>query len=248
MSLAFSNTTNKNGILQTIERNCGFNDGDITGSTLLLAQFTADVNLALDTFVEMAIKSSGTWQWDDSNHTDYPIITTNLVQGQRDYGFTVDGSGNLILDIYKVFVKGEDGVYREIYPVDVQSSIREETREFTDGQNGEGRPYRYDKTANGIFLDWIPNYNSTAGLKMYINREASAFLTSDTTKKPGIPGIFHEYLALRPSYYYCLRNSLPQTKGLGELMVIMENNIKSYFSKRTKDEPQRMMARLENNK
>lgn len=90
MSLVFSNTTTKNGIIQRIERYCGFNDGDISGNTLRLAQFTGDINVALDYTLAMIFEEGGTWQFDDSNHsTNYPIITTNLISGQRDYSFTV---------------------------------------------------------------------------------------------------------------------------------------------------------------
>lgn len=243
MSLAFSNTTSKNGILQRIERTCGFQDGDITGNTTMLAQFTGDVNVALDRVLSLIFSVGGTWQFDDYNHTDYPIITTNLVSGQRDYTFTSDESGNLILEIYKVLVADDSGDYREILPVDQQSDA---PVNYTDGNNTTGLPITYDKTGNGIFLDPIPNYNETNGLKIYINREASYFTTSDTTKKPGFAGLFHEYLVLHPSFYYCLRNGISIRNSIKEELMEMEAQIMDFYKMREKDTVKRLIGARNN--
>lgn len=243
MSLAFSNTTSKNGILQRIERTCGFQDGDITGNTTRLAQFTGDVNVALDKIFSLIFSVGGTWQFDDSNHTDYPIITTSLVSGQRDYTFTSDENSNLILEIYKVFVADDSGDYREILPVDQQSNA---PVNYTDGNNTTGLPNTYDKTGNGIFLDPIPNYSEANGLKIFINREASYFSTSDTTKKPGFAGLFHEYLVLHPSFYYCTRNGISIRRELKEELMEMEAQIMDFYKMREKDTVKRLIGARNN--
>lgn len=241
MSLQFSDTTNNRGILQLIDANCKTNS-----TSYPTTDKTRDVNLALDRALQIIFDSCGTWQFDDGNNTDYPIITTNLVSAQRDYSFTSDGSSNLILDIYKVFAKDNSGVYHEIDPVDVVNGVN--TSSFTDGNNTGGQPIRYDKLGNGIFLDPVPNYNSTAGLKIYINREASYFTTSDTTKKAGFAGLFHEYLALRPSYQYAYRNSLSNVNSLQAEMLKMEQDLATYYSGRTRDERRRITPNKENNR
>lgn len=236
--------------MQIYEKEIGANPGDISGNATKLAQLTSDVNLALDEFFSLAIKASGTWQIDDSNHTDYPIITTNLVSGQRDYSFTVDGSSNLILDIYKVLVKDSGGTYHEIQPVDQQTKNdnQQNTDSFLDGLNTSGVPSRYDKTANAIFLDPIPNYNSTAGLKVLINREPSYFTVNDTTKKPGVPGLYHKYFALKPALDYARRNSLASYNRLEAEVAKMEMAIANNFSRRERDVAKRFIPNVENNK
>jgi len=247
MSIPFSSTSGKNGIIQLIERNLDFPDGTITGSPLLMAQFTGDVNLALDWVYSKIFPVSGTWQFDDSNHTGYPIITGDLVSGQRDYSFVTDDAGNLILDIYKVMVKsGSTGAYKEIKPKDQQSES--DTLGFTDGLDVGGVPMYYDKTANGIFLDPVPNYNSDEGLQIFINREGSYFTVSDTTKKAGFSGLFHEYLALRPSYAYANRKQLANAERLKRDMLEMESAIESHFARRERDVRKRMVANVENTK
>lgn len=246
MSLVFNDTSTKRGIIQRIERLIKTGDAGISGDTTLLKEFTADINLALDYVFALIFSGGGKWQFDDSNHTDYPIITTDLVLGQRDYAFVLDGQSNLILDVYKVLVKDSSGIYQEVTPVDVQSD--EDMGGFYDGRDLQGVPTRYDKTASGIFLDKIPSYNSTAGLKVYINREGSYFTTSDTTKKAGFAGLFHEILALRPAYQYAFINSLSNTNKIQEEMLRMEMALKDYYGKREKDISRGLKTRVEDNR
>lgn len=208
---------------------------DITDSdenTYSTSDITRDVNLALDEAYSTIFQVGGTWQFDDSNHTDYPIITTNIVSGQRDYSFVSDENGNLILDVQKVFLADENGNYREITPVDVPSGA---PFGYTDGQNTTGLPNTYEKNATGIFLDPIPNYNYADGLKVYISREGSYFSTSDTTKKPGFAGLYHEFIALRPAYHYCLRNGMKKASNLKVELNEMKNSIMEYYKRREKD-------------
>lgn len=246
MSLQFSDTTNYRGLLQVYERDLGLTLGYVSGDTRRRKEFTADVNLALDDFTQLALTSSGTWQWDDTNHTDYPIITRNLVASQRDYTFTQDESNNLILEIYKVMVADSSGTFREIKPKDVQSE--DDTVGFYDGKNTTGAPAYYDKTGNGIFLEPIPDFSYTNGLKVYINREASYFTDTDTTKKAGIPGIFHRYLTARACYDYARRHNLVIQDRFRLEVQEIEQKAYDYFSRRSRDERKRLSVSNESNK
>lgn len=255
MSLTYNDLTTYKGVIQLIEKETKLGRGTISGDTDLLKEFTADVNSTLDDFTALAINSSGTWQWDDSNQTDYPIIKTNIVSGQRDYPFTVDGSNNLILDVFKVLIlpSATSTIYQEIYPVDQQS----ESSTGIATENGvTGIPSEYDKTGNSIqFADVTPNYNATNGIKMLVNREASYFAYSDISKKAGIPGIFHEYLALKPALKYAGRNSLANYQDLlrrviefeGDIARNITGSIERYFSSRSRDERDILTMKRENN-
>jgi len=240
MSLPFSDLTNFKGIIQIYEKECGFNQGDISSNTAKLKAATADVNLAVDDFFTIGFKNSGTWQLDDSNHDDYPIIQTNIISGQRDYSFIEDVQGNLILDIYRVMVADSAGVFREVFAKD-QQTIYSDTSNYIDGQNSTGIPTTYDKTANGIFLDLIPNYNRTSGLKVYINREGSYFAYDDTTKMPGVPGSFHKYFALKPALDYARRKSLANYNALAIEVAKMEKEIADLFGRRERDIVRRLV-------
>lgn len=245
MSLVYNDTSTHRGIIQAIERNLGFSPGDISGNSTRLAQFTADINLALDRVFSLIFSVGGTWQFDDSNHEDYPEITTNLISGRRDYTFTEDGSGNLILEIHKVWVADEQGLFREVSPVDVPSGA---PANYWDGLNTTGQPNTYDKKANGILLDPPTDYDEPNGLKIQISREGSYFTTSDTDKKPGFAGLYHEYLALRPAYQYAYRKGLANVQALQNEMIIMEDAIQQHYKSREKDVQKTLRARSNNSR
>ena len=232
MSIAYSDVTNKDGLLQQIEQCCGFEDGMITGNATLKAQFTGKINVAQDEVMAEALKAGG-WNVDDFNHTHDPFITTNLVSGQRDYHFTTDEEGSLILDIYKVMVANSSGIFSELDPVDQQGEGQDA---MWDGLNSTGIPAVYDKTGNGIFLDPIPNYSKTDGLKLFINRESTYFAVSDTTKISGIDGLCHDYLYLKPSYEYARDKGLQNAERLFRDLQVSMKKIKGRYGGRARDE------------
>lgn len=256
MSIQFSDTTNKDGIIQSIEDECGFNDGDITDDSTMLAKFTGDVNNALDEIYALIFKSGGVWQFDDINHSAYPFIEADLTAGQRSYAFTIDEQSNIILDIYKVMVKNPSGIYVEIDQVDQQSknTNRVNVDSFIDGQEKTGTPIRYDMVSNGIFLDPVPDYNwrngteGERGVKVFINREGSYFATSDTTKKAGFNGLFHYLLVLMPAYKYARIHSLPQVTRIENDIMKMKGELTDSYGKRSRDITRRLVPNRENNK
>lgn len=142
------------------------------------------------------------------------------------------------MEIDRVLVADSSGTFHQVSPVDAQSES--DTNGFWDGTNTGGFPVTYDKTANGIFLNPIPNYNRTNGLKIYINREASYFTYTDTTKKPGVPGIFHRYFAIRPAYDFARRNNHSNLNNLAFELQKLEANIKEHFSFRNADKRKRL--------
>lgn len=245
MSRVFSDITNSNGLVQEYERELGDSQGgSVSGNTDALKKFASATRSAWARYLELAFRSSGTWQFDDSNHDKYPFIKANIVSGQNDYAFTTDEQGNLILDIFKVaiFPTATATVYTQIDPIDQQTGSR--YSDLVTETSVTGIPSRYDKTANGIFLESTPNYNATDGLKVWINREASEFVYSDTTKKPGCPGLHHDYFFLRPAMDNARRNSLSNYKILQEEVFKYEGDeargltgsIENYFSRRSRDE------------
>ncbi len=235
--MQFSDTTNRTGVIQLIEDLTGTQSA--TTSSYPLATKTRDANNTLAYYFVLAQSAEGRWQVDDTNHTNSPIIDANVVANQADYSFTTDGSStpNQVLDIYRVECKDSTGYASELIPIDQYDVSGIALSEYL---KTAGIPKYYDKIGNDIILYPKPSYNYTSGLTIYINRTASYFLSTDTTKKPGIPDVFHEYVAFRPAYQFCLRKGLPQTASLKVDMLAMEENIKSYYSTRAKDEVKMM--------
>jgi hypothetical protein len=243
MSNTFSDTTGKSGLIQSIEMECGFNDGDISNDTFLMAMFTNKINSALDDAFAIALKSTG-WNVDDLNHTHDPFITTNLVSGQRDYHFTTDEEGSLILGIWRVMVADSTGVFYQLKKADMQV---DPPQTMIDGQNSTGTPTQYDLTGNGIFLDLIPNYSKTNGLKIFIDREPTYFVVGDTTKIAGIDGLCQDYLWLKPAYEYARAKGLQNVERLYRDMLSAEQDIYDRYGLKERDKPKRLQVKIENN-
>lgn len=244
----FSNTTTRNGIIQKITRMTSTQA--TTTSSYSLLDMTVDVNLSLNNYFILAISSEGRWQVDDTNQTDYPIIYGDIVAGVQDYTFLNDENGNQILDIYKINMQDNNGNWTTL----TQRDILDQNDRNKEDLTITGIPSEYDLTANGIFLTVIPNFTQVKGLELYINRTPTYFLSTDTTKQAGIPNVFHEYLALRPSYFYCLSKGLPIAATYAQLLYGadgqsgMEGAIKKYYSLRNKSEKKGMRAFKENNR
>jgi hypothetical protein len=150
-------------------------------------------------------------------------------------------------------VKDRNGVYQEIYPVDQQSD--EYTNGFWSGEDTQGTPTRYDKTGKYIYLDAIPDYSwrtaqeGEKGIKVFVNREASHFAYTDTTKKAGFP--YHqEYFYLKPAYEIARIKGLESFTKLRDEILKLEGDpasgrvglIAKAYGNRARDEEQVLRA------
>lgn len=237
--MQFYDSTNGDGIVDLINDLANTDNNDYT-----LTRKTRDINSALNRFWLLALEAEGRWQVDDSNQTDYPIITMNLVDQQQDYSFTMDGSSvpNQVLEIQRVSVLDSNGVEQLLTPID----INDVGVAMSEYRKDAGLPVEYDKNATGVFLFPKPSTSDvtlTNGLKVYISRTPSYFVSTDTTKQAGIPRLFDEYLALRPAYQFAFRKNLPQVQVLKQEMMEMEQAIKDFYSRRNRDEKPKITSR-----
>jgi hypothetical protein len=242
--MQFNDTsTAKSGILQNIEVKV-FGDsgyGKITGDTNKLSIFTNLVNRGLDRFVFLAMTADGRWQWDDDNYTDLSIAQTDIVNGQRDYQFALE---HLVIE--KVLIADSNGTWKILDPID--ESDRKAITYLQNNTGNVGVPTKYDKRGNTIFLDAVPNYSGTNALKVYFKRGASYFTTTDTTKVPGFPSIFHKYLVNFSSTHYAVDREMSQAKNWFPLLTEEEKSIQTFYSQRNKDEIPRLRPAYQNNK
>lgn len=180
--MQYSNTTNKDGIIQLAEDYTDLGDGYISGNSTMLKKFTAYANEVSDDIWSVIWSSAGSWQWDDSNQASLPQATTDIVSGRAKYTIPPD-----ILTIKRVEVKNENGGWTKLKPF---------TREKTATSIGEletrlGCPTHYFVFNDTIQLYPIPSYDLVGGLKVFFDRAGVSFSPSDTTKSPGIASPFH---------------------------------------------------------
>lgn len=195
-----------------------------------LVDKTRIINRWYERTVALIFEADGRWQFEDENYTTLPIATTNLVSGQQDYTYAVR-----FLRLTRMEVMDTNGTWRWLEPLD-QNDVRR--RSLTELGNQTGVPCWYDKLSNSVFLYPRPNYNATAGLKAYYQRTADLFVASDTTKEPGFASVYHRILALGPALEYAEANLLSNAKisTYRDEIARLENDIKEFYSKKSKDE------------
>jgi len=196
------NPGSSNGILDEINSLC---------STDATSYPTADkvrrVNSAYEELIGDIINADGTWQYDDTNLTDQPIGSGNLVEGQEDYSFA---SEYLQIEQVEILDSNSPAVYHKIKPLD-RSELGDMSTEEYFGVTGAGNPQTgfpeyFDQVGDTIRLYPAPTSASvtlTAGIKIYFKRTADLFTTADTTQEPGLPSTHHVLLAYMASVPYC---------------------------------------------
>lgn len=234
--MQFNPSTNAQSLVARIDRACG-----TTSTTYPLIDKANDCNEALDRFWQIALTADGKWQIDDSNNTDLPVGTTNLVSGQQDYSLASE-----VMQIEKVLIKDSQGNWLEIFPIDISQTQNDiyAKNVWTLPTGDSGSPSRYDKVGTSIFLDPIPNYNSTSGLKVVFKRGPSYFASTDTTKQPGVPVIFHDYISRYASWLFLTDKNPTKAMPLFPILQREESSIIEFYSERDKDTPSRITTRV----
>lgn len=179
------------------------------------------------------LKSQDGFDFDDSNNSDFPIWTTNLVANQQDYALP---SG--MLELKRVEITYDNGAtWHKATPFDIgqreKATASNAISDFTTAN-----PY-YDPQYNSIFLYPIPIANGTASLKLWGTRTITEFTLSDLTTgtlSPGFDANFHDIDAYGPAFEFCLSHELPRTNAikneLNEKLALLEN----HYGKKNTDE------------
>ncbi len=249
MSLKFNSTSTPYGLVQLYELEIGANLGDVSGNAEALAIFTARANIAKQKYLYLWATAAGRFEADDQNHTGYPIETGNIVSGQRDYVFDTDAGGYKISDISKVLIlpSATATQYVEIPQVDEK---RDGMSEILINDN-TGTPYQYGLLSNGIFLDRIPNYSISNGIKIIVEREGTQYTTASTTTTTGLPA-YEEYLYKHPALEEAKIKGLSNKNDLIKDVMDLEGDeanritgkIKSFFGRRNQDERNIMTTKI----
>lgn len=252
----YSNTSLKNGILQTCELLLDFNDGDITGNSTLKAQFTNLLNnVAYDEVVSEILRNEGTWLWDDFNegNSKLPVATQNLTTtpGSEVNNYALptgaSNSGSASSDpssfirLIKVQVKDAAGYYQNLFPIDESSFDQPLETVFSN----PGMPQYYDQVGTSLILYPSPlaaSVTATNGLKVTFQRDKIDFVVADTTKQPGFPSIYHMLLPLIMSETYAAIKGMKQLPFIIQKKNIFMQNLGWGVANRNKDLRQRITS------
>jgi hypothetical protein len=197
-----------------------------------LAEKLRNINLAYYDAVTDIIRYNSNWEWDDTNKTDFPIGTTNMVASQRDYALPSN-----FLKLLRVEVKDSGGNFQKLEQFD-ESQVQQGLSEF---YKGDGLPLMYREIGSSIELYPTPSATSTtltAGLKIYYQRTQTELTNADASLSPGFPANFHRLLSLKASLDYAkfrLSSNASLINSLQNDVAVMQDNLRQYFASRNRE-------------
>lgn len=210
-------------------------DADTTNYTA--ANLLITVNNAYEEVITKILKADGRWQWDDDNQTDFPIATTLLVSGQKDYQFDAT-----MLEVEGVEVLDVNGNYYPLTPIDIDD-IKAQGLDITNYQSTSGKPAEYDLSGNSIVLYPAPDAGVSvtlaAGLKVRFKRGPALFTSAEVTtgtKAPGFASVFHEVLAYKAAIPYCIKNHPDRVQAYESKAARIMGDLELFYGNRMKDE------------
>ena len=236
--MIYSDPTGKSGIIEDIDFWANTNS-----TSYPIEDKTRNINRKYDDVVSMILQADGRWKWDDTNNIAQPTTPINMT----DQTTAVAIPDTTYLTINRVEVLDVNGNWYKILPFNEKEIPYQGMTEFL---KTPGRPLMYEKV--GGFLNLYPkpssnNVTLTGGLKIYFQRNASYFATTDTTKVPGFAAPFHRILSIGAALDYCLANTLLlKSEFLTPLLQKMENDLQLYYSTRSRDEKTSLKFRQEN--
>lgn len=173
----------------------------------------------------------GGWQFDDDNLTstsDMPTGTVNLVSGTGVYGLPTG-----TLTIRKADILLDDGsTWQPLKPLPLEMIGHAEGELLKTS----GIPKYYRPVGDVVKLYPAPNYSESNGLKIFLDRDISLFVSTNTASVPGFAAPFHRILSVGASLDYAMANGInDKVISLTNLSNDYERRLKKFYGKRFLD-------------
>jgi len=235
--MVYSDTTNKQGIVQMIYFLCGLDPADTTSYSI--EDITRNVNAWYRTVNTWIWAACGDWNYDDSNYNNQPIAVNNLKANQIDYSLPDN-----YFNIERVEVLDANGLWRKVEPITKEMIGSRAMDEF---MNVPSIPKFYELTANSIKFYPASDSDRDGAIQLYLARDVSQFLKTDTNKSPGFNVSFHQILAYGAAFDYVLSiGQVDKIKMFKQIINEYEIKIKEYYAVRNREMRPRLIPRVEN--
>jgi hypothetical protein len=237
--MVFSDTSNKNGIIQLCEKYTGLGKTVISGDSDLLAEFTMYANKASRRIKQWIFSAYGGWIYDDENHSDLPIVTTALEADRTTY--PLDTESNVVM-LVEFKNSGSDS-WQPLNPITLEQ-IRDAGMAESEFMRSYGVPKYYRLFAGSLKLYPGSNYAQASSLRVHMKRDIHDFVVGDTTAVPGFYSGFHEAVPVGASIEWLIGHKA-DSPTLTQLQNIFDNpNNPSSYCNQVKDFYAQRLAEL----
>lgn len=202
-----------------------------------------DINTWYQKIVSMIFESQDDSNFDDNRNSNYPIVTTPLVAGQRDYPIPVTEE---VLKIKRVDVSYDGVNYYRARQMDSGMPDWGMGNTTTEDENFIYNAPYYSIKYNSIFL-YPMLLTATSGATLRIEWERAVIPFSKTNDYSGttmsasttVPGIdlpWHPMLAYGAAYEFANANNLPQLENIKNDLQDWEARLRIAYGHKALDE------------
>lgn len=222
-------------------------------NTYTAAERLIDVNNAYLKVWTMITDCADEQDPDDTNHADFPMLTTPMVASQRNYTIP---AAERVVNVKKVSVTYDGTDWYEALPldsgeIDVPTAPSGTAMETTiDGLYSKSAP-RYDYHYNAIAI--YPRASAddvTNGAQILIEwtRDPDLFTSAQVTtgtKEPGFDQAFHPLLYLIPALNWCVdKVKTERIPGLRDQVADLEARLRRQYGKKERSRRGRVSAEI----
>lgn len=204
---------------------------------------TRRVNSALEEIFAFLRTNIRSWPIGDSNFSSLPTGLVTLVNSQEAYqlmgNMVSAGTGvnttNPLVNLLGASVKNSSGIWQTLQPITLSDIFRQgiDPAEYF---KTDGLPLYYEKREDFLVLYPAPDngvsVTLTNGLKLFYQRTASLFVSTDTTKVPGIDPAYHILLAYKAALPYCLSYKKDRVPGILREITRLETAMLADYAKK----------------
>jgi len=240
--MVFNDLTNHQGLCQDARFLLGLSVSDTVSYNV--KDLTRNINSWYRKANQWIWEATGTWEYDDSNYTNLPIATTDLVDGQDNYELPT-----IAQRLDRIEVMNAEGDYVKLTPID-KSQIDVAMSEFADE---DGMPEYYDVIGRSIILYPTPDTTKVTlsnGLKAYFSRGVNEFAITDTSTEPGFDDNFHRLLSVGAAYDWAISKDIDNTSRINSLsnqILTFKEEIQKFYGSRDRGMKARIIPKTESN-
>lgn len=227
MAITLSDTATQQGLYQDVK----FKSGQ---DSLDYEDFVRMANFAIDDYSDLALKSSGRFNFDDSTHENedgdptFPTASATLNANESSIPLATDF-------LYIQQVRFDGNILSPIDRRDYQSITPTELY----GTGGTPRYYDYDSHSLRVYPSGV-----SGTVEVDYLRASPYFDTTDTNAVIGIPRIHHRYLSLNIRLQLSERTNDPNEGKIEQRLLMMEDKIKDFWSKRDQTSGRTLRAKI----
>lgn len=208
------------------------------------ATMLIDINIWYQKIISMIFESQDSTDFDDQRNTTYPIVTTPLVAGQRDYAIPVSEA---VLKIKRVDITYDGSNWFRATPFDNGVPGFGFGNPTNEDANFIKTAPQYDVQYNSIFVYPLAVASDvSAGATMRVEWERTVVpfsqsadyngaAMSTSTTIPGFDVQFHPMLAWGTAYEFAVAQNLPQLQAIQQQAGEWEQRLRTAYGRKQLD-------------